>query len=118
MSELSASHYSPKLGEKSLVRVGGAMGIAAASISLAIFTIGCFGFNAIFQFLPLIPLALSIPGLLITVIGATIKKSSLDEDTHAFAAMFVCSLGLIGAILEIAVWQDWNLFFNAGGSGK
>ena len=117
MTDLSASYPSPKLGETSLVRLGGALGIAATSISLLIFTIGCFGFTAVFTALPLIPLVLSAVGMGSTLIGATIKKSASIEDTQTFAAMFVNLLGLIGALLEMAVWLNWNLFFTASAPG-
>jgi hypothetical protein len=117
MTDLSASYPSPKLGEKSLVRLGGALGIAATSICLLIFTVGCFGFSAAFTALPLIPLALAVVGMGSTLIGATIKKSASVEDTQTFAAMFVNLLGLAGALLEIAVWLNWNLFFSTATPG-
>ena len=116
MSELSAplGSYGPS---KSLVRVGGALGIAAASISLGIFTIGCFGFHAVFRGLPLVPLLLSIPGIVLVVIGATVKKAPGIEDTQVLAAMFVNVVGLLAALLEISLWFNWNLFYQAAQSG-
>jgi hypothetical protein len=117
MSELSASHLSPGFGQKSLVRLGGSLGIAATCISTAIFTIGCFGFSAVFIALPLIPLLLSIGGLVLTVVGATLRRSPIDEDTQVLASIFVNTLGLLGAILELAMWQNWPIFFQQGTTG-
>jgi hypothetical protein len=97
------------------VRLGGSLGIAATSISLAIFTLGCFGFTAAFKVLPIIPMVLSVPGMVLTIIGATIKKSAGDEDTQTLAAMFVNLVGFVGALLELAIWLNWNVFYQQGG---
>jgi hypothetical protein len=118
MSELTASHSSPAFGQKSWVRLGGSLGIAATCISMAIFTIGCFGFTAVFIALPLIPLLLAIPGMFLTVIGATLRRTPIDEDTQVLASIFVNILGLLGAIVELAVWRDWAIFFQQGTPGK
>jgi hypothetical protein len=112
MSESTAPHFSPSLGQKSPARIGGALGIAAASISLLIFTVGCFGLDAVFKGPPIIPLLLSIPGMILTIVGGTVKKSG-EEDTQIFMGLFVNLLGLVGAILEIAIWQNWNIFYTA-----
>ena len=91
------------------------MGIAATSISLAIFTLGCFGFRAAFNVLPIIPLVLSVPGMVLTLIGATLKKTPGDEDTQTMAAMFVNLVGFVGALLELSIWLGWNVFYTQGG---
>lgn len=120
MSESSPLNYvSPQTSNfgqpLSLVRLGGSLGIAATSISLAIFTLGCFGFTAAFKVLPIIPIVLSAPGMVLTIIGATIKKSAGDEDTQTMAAMFVNLVGFVGALLELAIWLNWNVFYQQGG---
>ena len=99
----------------SLVRLGGSLGIAATSISVAIFTLGCFGFTAAFKVLPIIPMILSIPGMALTIIGVTIRKTPGDEDTQSMAAMFVNLLGFVGALLELSIWLGWNVFYSQGG---
>src|SRR5437588_4353079 len=106
MSESSAGSVpAASFGQpKSLVRVGGALGIAAASICLAIFTLGCFGFHAAFVGLPLIPLALSLPGIVLVILGATVKKSAADADTQVLAAIFVNVIGFVAALLELSLW--------------
>jgi hypothetical protein len=105
----------PSFGpQKSLVKIGGALGIAAASIALLIFTVGCFGFHAVFTGLPVIPLILSAPGLVLVIVGATVKKSPGDEDTQVLAALFVNAIGLFAALLEMALWFNWSLFFQQG----
>ena len=116
MSESSPLNYSSpsyNVGQPlSLVRIGGSLGIAATSISLAIFTLGCFGFRAAFNVLPIIPMVLSIPGMILTIIGATLKKTPGDEDTQTMAAMYVNLLGFVGALLELSIWLGWDVFFH------
>ena len=110
MSESTAASLS--FGpSKSLVRMGGALGIAAACISTLIFMLGCFGFDAAFKVLPLIPLVMSVPGMVLVIIGATIKKTPGDEDTQVMAAMFVNLIGFVGALLEVAIWLNWNVLY-------
>ena len=113
MSETNALNYqSPLHKPTSLARIGASMGIAAASIAILIFALGCFGLQAVFKGLPVVPLILATAGMILTLVGATIKKSG-DDDTHLFLGMFVNLIGLIGAMLEIAVWMNWNLFYIA-----
>ena len=114
MSESPALHYSSTVGQTSLVRVGGGLGIASTSICLAIFVLGCFGFSAAFVWLPLIPLLMAGTGAVFTIVGATLKKSPLDEDTQVFAAMFCSFLGLGGAFVELAIGFNWNVFYQQG----
>jgi hypothetical protein len=119
MSESSAINYAspgvPTIGRpKSLLRVGGSLGIAALSINLLIFTVGCFGFNAVFKVLPLIPLLLSGIGMVLSIIGATLRKSSADEDTHVLSSMFVNGLAIAGSLLELSIWLGWGVFYQQG----
>jgi hypothetical protein len=93
----------------SLVQIGGSLGIAACIIGLAIFLTACAGFNAAFT-LSLIPLALALPGLIITIVGGFTQKDMPIEDTAAIAAMFVTIAGTIGGLLEVAVWRGWPIF--------
>jgi hypothetical protein len=100
-----------------LLRIGGALGIAAVSISLLIFVVGCFGFQAVFTGLPLVPLVLALPGLVLTLAGGILGNRGPDADTRILSAVFVNGLGLFAALLEIAVWQNWPLFFTSQQAG-
>ena len=117
MSESPALNYqSPSMGQPaSLVRVGGALGIAASSICMLIFIVACFGFDAAFKGLPIVPLCLSVPGMILTIIGATLRKSRADEDTQILAAMFVNLIGFAAALIELSLWLNWNLFYQQQG---
>ena len=114
MSDTNVLNYqSPSLQKPaSPARIGAALGIASASIATLIFAIGCFGFEAVFKGLPIIPLILSVPGMILTVVGATVRKGG-EEDTQIFLGMFVNLIGLVGALLEMALWLNWNLFYTA-----
>jgi hypothetical protein len=96
----------------SLLRTGGALGLAGTTIGMLIFVVGCFGFGAVYRGFPIIPLLFSIAGLVLTFIGA-IRPSPIDEDTHVLAALFANAIALIAALLEIGVWQGWNFFYTA-----
>lgn len=117
MSQSSALNYPSSPGQKSLVRVGGGLGVAATSISMAIFVLGCFGFSAAFTWLPVLPFIMAIVGLLLTIIGATWKKSAVDEDTQIFASMFCNFLGLVGGLVEIGVWLSWGFVYQGASGG-
>jgi hypothetical protein len=93
----------------SLVQIGGALGIAACIIGMAIFLTACAGFNAAFT-LSLIPLALAGPGLVITIVGGFVQKDIQIEDTAAISAMFVTIAGILGGLVEVAVWRGWPIF--------
>ena len=113
MSESTLSYSSPLTGKpQSLVRIGAALGIAATSLSTLIFTIACFGLSAVFKGPPIIALLLAGGGMVVTIIGATFKKAG-EEDTEVFLGMFVNLVGLVGALLEMAVWLNWNVFYAA-----
>lgn len=117
MSQSPALNSPSTLGQKSLVQVGGGLGIAATSISTAIFVLGCFGFSAAFTALPLIPFLLAAIGLILTIVGAIWKKSATDEDTQIFLSMFCNFLGLVGAFVEIGVWLNWGFVYQSATGG-
>ena len=115
MSDLTAAVPPGGTGINPLLRVGGALGIAAASLSLLIFVVGCFGYQAVFIGLPLVPLVMALPGLVLSFIGGFFGGRGLaDADTRVLAALFANVLGLFAALLEIALWRDWPLFFQQG----
>jgi hypothetical protein len=97
----------------SLVRIGGALGIASNIIGLGIFLTACAGFEAGLS-LSLIPLILAGPGFILTIIGGVFQRDPNVEDTHVLAAIFINVAGIAGAMLEIAAWRHWAVF--AGGA--
>jgi len=92
-----------------MLRLGGALGIAACAVGLAVMVSACAGLNKVVV-LSIVPVALSLPGLVISVAGAVFQKRLIAEDTHVLQALFVNSMGLIGGLLEMAAWQDWTLY--------
>ena len=100
------------IGSSSLVRIGGALGIAASCIGLAIVLLACAGFNAA-MYLSILPLILAGPGLVLTIIGGVMKDRAV-EDTHVLSALFVNIVGIIGGLFEVAVWLGWHVFYQSG----
>ena len=92
-----------------LLRLGGALGIAACSVGLLIFLAGCAGFGKA-MVLSIIPLALSIAGLILSLVGSWTQKHLIGEDTHVLQALFANAAGLIGGGLLLAVWRGWRIF--------
>jgi hypothetical protein len=93
-----------------LLRLGGALGIAACLVGLVIMLAACAGLNKVVA-LSIIPVALSLPGLVISVWGAVFQKHLVTEDTHVLHALFVNVVGLIGGLLEMAAWRSWPIFY-------
>jgi len=94
-------------GSGSLVRVGGGLGLAACIIGLAIFLASCAGIDAALQ-LSFLPVVLGVPGIILAILGAIFQDN--PEDTHVLGAIFPCSLGLIGGLVEMAAWLHWIVF--------
>ena len=92
-----------------LLRLGGALGIAACCVGLAVMVLACAGINKAIV-LSIIPVALSAPGLILSFAGAVFQKRAIHEDTHVLHALFVNMAGLLGGLVEMAVWQNWPLF--------
>jgi hypothetical protein len=92
------------------MRLGGALGIAASFVGLALFLAGCAGFDAAFKGMSLIPFGLGLVGLVLTIIGAIIEKERITEDTHVLGALFPCICGILGGLLEMTIWLGWRLF--------
>ena len=92
-----------------MLRLGGALGIAACAVGLVILVAACAGLNKVVV-LSLVPVALSVPGLIISMFGAVVQKKQVTEDTHVLHALFANIAGLIGGLLEMAVWQSWPIF--------
>src|SRR5262245_66101951 len=90
----------------SLVKIGGALGIAASFIGLAAFMSALPGFYAAFMLSPL-PVILGVIGLVMTVVGGVVTTHLGEEETQPIAALFVCITGLIFGMIGMHLW--WNL---------
>jgi hypothetical protein len=88
----------------SLVKVGGALGIAASLIAIAVFTVAMFRLEAILM-LSFVPLLFGALGLVISIIGGVTSTHHGEDETHPISALFVCALGIIGGALELYVWM-------------
>jgi len=97
-------------GSSGLLRLGGALGIAACSVGLLIFVAGCAGFGKA-MVLSVVPLALSVAGLVLSLAGSWTQKHLISEDTHVLQALFANASGLIGGLLLFAVWRGWHIFY-------
>ena len=95
--------------QSGMLRLGGALGIAACAVGLVVLVAACAGLNKVVV-LSLVPVALSIPGLILSIVGAVVQKKQVTEDTHVMHALFANVAGLIGGLLEMAVWQNWPIF--------
>ena len=93
----------------SLIELGGSLGIAACAIGMAIFMGACLGFDKSFA-LSAIPLLMGAAGLIITVVGG-VKRHGGVEQTPIVAGLFLNVFALVGALLEIALWQNWAIFY-------
>ncbi len=91
-----------------LARIGASLGIAANCIGWIIFLALCHGFSAAAVLAPL-PLALGLVGMVLTVVGA-VTQPHADVDTHVLASIFLNLFGIVGGLLEMAVWRNWTLF--------
>src|SRR5688500_6118337 len=92
-----------------MLRLGGALGIAACVIGLLTFILACMGLGKVVV-LSLIPVGLSAAGLALSLLGAIKDKDSISEDTHVLHALFANIAGLIGGLLLMAVWLRWPNF--------
>jgi hypothetical protein len=71
--------------------------------------VACAGLNMV-TVLSLVPVGLSIPGLVLTMVAAVKDKALIVEDTHVLQALFANIAGLIGGLLEMAAWRHWSLY--------
>ena len=92
----------------SLAHLGGGLGIAACLIGLMIFFVACAGFSAVFM-LSFLPLILGAVGFVLSIVGPIAQKSAHVEDSAVFAAIFLNLIGVIGGLLLMAVWLNWQL---------
>jgi hypothetical protein len=111
MSEKPSSLPNSPAGERRpvMTRLGGSLGFAASMVGLAIFFAACAGFDGAFKF-SAIPVLLAGVGLTIAIVGGWMEWPRLSEDTSVLAAIFVCAIGLLGGLLEMAMWLNWAMF--------
>ena len=105
----NAATITPTTGSP-LLRLGGALGIAACVVGLLVMLAACAGLNKALV-LSIIPVALSAPGLVISMVAAVSQKRLITEDTHVLHALFANMAGLAGGLLEMAAWRNWPLFY-------
>ena len=98
----------------SLVKVGGALTIAGASIGTLIFVAGCFGMSAAFA-LSLIPTIFGAIGLVLSIGGGIFQRPVGVEDTQVLAAIMLSVATLLGGLLEVAIWRGVPIFAGTGG---
>ncbi len=97
------------LKSNNLIELGGSLGIAACAIGMTLFIGGCLGFDKSFALSP-IPLLMGAAGLIITIVGG-VKRHGGVEHTPIVAGLFLNVFALVGALLEIALWQNWPLLY-------
>jgi hypothetical protein len=98
-----------RANSSSLSNLGGTLGIAACSIGLLIFLLGCSGFHAAFA-LAFLPLGISLLGMIATIIGG-VREPGGPEHTPILAGLFLNLFGIVGGVLELAVHNDWAIFY-------
>jgi hypothetical protein len=91
-----------------LAHLAGGLGIAACLIGLLIFFVACAGFGGVFM-LSILPLILGAIGFVLSIVGPILQKSAHVEDSAIFAAIFLNVLGVVGGLLLMAVWLNWQL---------
>lgn len=92
-----------------MLRAGGSLGLVAVILEFFLFIFGCLGFDHAFVYFPIVPLLLSAAGIVMSLIGG-IWRTPVDEDPHVLFALFSNTLGLTGALLEVAVWRGWSIY--------
>ena len=114
-SHSSASHEmdyaGPGIGgQPKLLRTGGMLGIASACLGLLVnLAHGLHGLSASFAFSWIVVL-LGAVGFVLSVIGGVTESPKIAEDTAVMAALFACCMGIIGGLLEMAVWRRLTMF--------
>jgi hypothetical protein len=107
----SHGYHHPAAGSgRSLVKIGGALGVAATFIGFAIFVVGCFGYAAVFG-LSIIPLVLGGIGLGLVIAGGFFQQDIGVDDMSVVASYCITLAAIAGAGLLVAVWRGWPIFF-------
>lgn len=101
----------PSNSPATFIRAGGSLGIAGCCIGLAVFLMGCAGFDAAFWFSP-IPVAMGMIGFAMIAIEALRQRGQAIADMQILAAFFVTIISFLGGLLEMAAWRHWPIMFN------
>jgi hypothetical protein len=96
----------------SLLRVSGGLGVASVLLGLSLLVLACAGFDAALYFSPAV-ITLGITTGVLTLISA--RRSPLIDDPSILTGLFLATLGLLGGLLELAVWQQWPILFGQHG---
>jgi hypothetical protein len=90
-----------------VLRLGGLIGLIATLAGFAVLLAGCGGARW-YALAPFIAAA-GAAGLLISLVGATVQRRRIGEDTHVLIAFFANILAIAGGLLEMAVLKGWPL---------
>ena len=104
-------HTPPSDSVPALIRWAGVVGVVAACAGVAIFVLGCAGFDRGFA-LGWVPMVAGGLGLGMTVVGGVLRHGGV-EHTPIVAALFVNLFAVIGGLLECALWRGWDIFYRA-----
>ncbi len=91
-----------------LLRMGGTIGFAAATIGILLFLIGCAGYGAAFR-LSMIPVGLGAFGLVLSLVAGLTARNRLSDGTQVLAGVFTGVLGLLSGLCEMAIWLNWQM---------
>ena len=101
--QMTDSTYSRK---NSLVKIGGAIGMAGSFIALGIFLFALLGFYAVFM-LSVLPVALGTIGLVITIFDSVRHKYEGEAETQPISALFACATAIIVGLIMMQIWLTW-----------
>lgn len=108
--------YSAGGRRTSLVQIGASLGVASNAIGWAIFFLLCTGMHSA-VYLSILPFGLALAGMVLTVVGATLKTDPNDVDTHVLASLFINLFGLIGGAFQMGIWLGWPLMAGLHSAG-
>jgi hypothetical protein len=92
-----------------LIYFGGLLGLCACGVGLAVFVLGCMGFNFGFA-LWWIPILLGAVGMAATILGGILAHGGV-EHTAIVAGLFCNLFALVGGLLECAYWKGWDILY-------
>lgn len=88
----------------SLIKLGGALGIASALIGLAVFLTAIFRFDAVLM-LSILPLGLGGVGMILIIVGTVMHVPEGADETAPIAGLFCC---LFGVVFGAIGWWIWS----------
>jgi hypothetical protein len=100
----------PSIRRSPALKLGGALGVAACALDAAIFVASCAGFGAAMKGFPIVPLLLGAGGMVMTIVGLNGRNDPPLEGPDVLGPLFINALGLLGALVEMALWLSWTTF--------